>query len=132
MTDYISSLYALTAKIDQLKEQAASANAANPTLSQSDIDKTLVTLQQSFNDMLNDLMTSSADDEEKTKSDPFAFLTQADQSALTNNIAAQTTASTETSLNINSYTGSLSDPTSSAGLADMLSTPYKLNLDNVF
>ena len=132
MTDYISSLYALTAKIDQLKEQAASANAANPTLSQSDIDKTLVTLQQSFNDMLNDLMTSSTDDEEKTKSDPFAFLTQADQSALTNNIAAQTTASTETSLNINSYTGSLSDPTSSAGLADMLSTPYKLNLDNIF
>ena len=117
--DGMANINNLTAKIEALKKQAPAPGASNARI-KAEVDKTLVGLQQDFNQMLNDLTTVTDDNEtEKKKSDPFAFLTQSDQAAVA--ASGQTTVGTTSNTNASQTV----DP-------NILATQYKLNLDNIF
>jgi hypothetical protein len=111
--DSLSTINNLTNKIAELKKQTT-ANSGNET----EINNTLVSLQQSFSQMLNDLVTASDDnDNDKSKSDPFAFLTQSNQAAVAANSQTNTGTSAATTQTV--------DP-------NILATQYKLNVENIF
>ena len=101
ISDGLSNIYSLTSRINALK------NPNNP-----DPDAVLLNLEQSFNEMLNNLMSTADQDKENDKYDPFASfsdyqtsLNNFNKQASQNGTAA--TPSPENSLKINSYTGSL-------------------------
>ena len=66
----MSDVYSLTAKINALKNQSTGA-----AQSKTDPNNAILELQQSFNEMLNNLLASSDDDKDNKKTDPFAFIT---------------------------------------------------------
>ena len=75
LTDGINNAYALTAQINALQKQGRSSikdpNAIN------------YVLEQNFNQMLNDLISSSNDEEdEQDKYDPFSFFITSNQASL--------------------------------------------------
>ena len=133
ITDGISSVNSLTTQISSLKENAANAKAS------ADPNAVIFNLQQNFNEMLNELVSSSDQDKEKEQSDPFSFLFTNYQTEINNinkqNSQTQTAAdpSSESSLNINSYTGSIdNDLSQNIDQSSLLQNQYQLNLDNLF
>jgi hypothetical protein len=133
VTDGISSVNSLTTQINSLKEKAANASAS------ADPNAVIFNLQQNFNDMLNELVSSSDQEKEKEKSDPFSFIFTNYQAEI-NNINKQNTQtqpaanpSSESSLSINSYTGSLDNSLNqNIDQAALLQTQYQTNLDGLF
>lgn len=133
LMDGLSNIYSLTSQINSLKDQATRTKS---NTNGTDPENALLNLQQNFNEMLNSLIVSSDQDKDKDKegSDPFAFLTDY-QNSLYNltNQTSQSNTTNNSSLNINSYTGSIDDNPSQNTLPyDPLLTQYKLNLDNIF
>lgn len=112
----LSNIYSLTAKIAALKNQQTGANSSTGQSSSIDPEVVVYELQKNFSEMLNDLISSSGEDEDKEESDPFAFLI--DHQTSINN------------LNINSYTGSVE--TDNLSQNNLQLEQYKLNLNNLF
>ena len=131
ITDGISSVNSLTTQINTLKENAAAAKAsANP-------NAVIFNLQQNFNEMLNELVSSS--DQDKKESDSLASVFTSYQTEINNlnkQISQAKTAaksSSGSSLNVNSYTGSI-DGNSSQNIdqSALLQIQYQQNLDDLF
>ncbi|MBI5399671.1 hypothetical protein HZB07_03545 [Candidatus Saganbacteria bacterium] len=74
LNDGISSVSALTEQINTLRKQQADGLTAktNNQAQALDPQATLVELQKNFNDMLNNLVSSSDENNKKSNSDPFA------------------------------------------------------------
>ena len=114
--DGLANIYALTAKIAELKEQAKNATASGEAAKTVDTRATILDFQKTLNDMLSGLLTDSTEDKKKNDSDPFAFYEESikTQTNLTNN-STSNTSSTGTNIN-----------------AAAQSAQNNLNLDNIF
>ena len=98
----ISDIYLITAKIAELKSQSAATGTVNNNANNIDPKLALLNLQQSFNDMLNGLLSSSDNEDDENKTDPLSFLFDSSSQSLTANQTAATA-----NLNVSSYTGLL-------------------------
>ncbi|MFA6430851.1 MAG: hypothetical protein WCV91_00485 [Candidatus Margulisiibacteriota bacterium] len=134
ISDGLSNIYALTAKIIALKEQAKSGD--NSSASNIDPQESVLYLQQTFYEMLSKL-TASSDEEDKNKdaSDPFAFLSSSNQ--LSTDLSSQlneagSTTANNNGISIDPYTGTLNTTLSTNETQlDLLAKRSELNLTNL-
>ena len=98
ITDGLENIYSIQANIESLKN--AQQNSSSATKSQVDPDTFLYQTAQSFNKMLDSLLSSSDEDKESSSSDLFGFLDNSQQSyidSLTKQQAATTTQQAQSS-----------------------------------
>jgi small nuclear ribonucleoprotein (snRNP)-like protein len=81
LMDGISNAQLYTAQIEQLRAKKGDA-------SPEEVKATLYSIEQSFNDMLNNLI-STDDDDDSNKTNPFDFLIKSNQQTLNNVNALQ-------------------------------------------
>jgi hypothetical protein len=104
--DSLSNVYSLTSQINALKNQQTGTGSATNQSDSIDPKAAVYELQKNFNEMLNGLISSS--DEDKKGSDLFDFLTDYQTSINNlNNQKTQSNAANNTSLNIDSYIGTI-------------------------
>jgi hypothetical protein len=103
----LSDIYAITSKIEALKNGSTSGAVASNSSAAIDPQNALYELQLNFNDMLMRLVSS--DDDKEENSDPFAFLYGDQYTDTTTTTQNETPGTTSNALSINSYTGTI-DP----------------------
>ncbi|MFH1386411.1 MAG: hypothetical protein ABIH50_01935 [bacterium] len=104
LSDGLSNVYSLTDKINAIKAGKLDPSIKTANNQPLDPDQALIDIAQSFNDMLNSLISDPDDEKNKTGNDMFASLisNQNLQNQLTNPMAG-----TLNNLNVNPITGAL-------------------------
>lgn len=125
----LSNVYALTSQINTLRNQKTNFVANQPK--EVDPQAVIYEMQRNFNEMLLSLLSSSNEDKEKEKSDPFKSFFDYQNSLLN----YQMTKNNTSSVNVNPYTGSVEVGNlnqNGSDQLDLLWERYKPNLNNIF
>ena len=93
LMDGLSNIYSLTAKINQLKESGQNVTSQSQASTQADINNSLLEIEKSFSQLLDNLISSSDEDKDKKDAyDPFSAIETYTQTLT----AASTTPTTST------------------------------------
>ena len=134
LTDGIASVSSLSSQINELEKQRNGTSNSNKI----DPKTVLVGLQQNFNNMLNNLITSS-DDKNKSESNPLSFLTATnDTQSWVNNLTQQNTpAATNSTTDNTTASANLGLPSgNNPSLSDIQNNPqlvpYTIDINKIF